>query len=85
MFSDTLPKANDSENNLFFKWAQLVNTAEASAGAPRIGDSDNQLLQKICRGYSANCPAADAAPKAGDSDEILLSKILKCTFVCPAA
>jgi hypothetical protein len=85
MFSDTSPTLTDSENTLFFKWAQLVNTAEPLAGAPIMGDSDNQLLQKICRGYSANCPAADAAPKAGDSDEILLAKILKCTFVCPAA
>lgn len=85
MFSDTLPKISDSENDLLFKWAQLVNTAEASAGAPLMGDSDNQLLQKICRGYNANCPASGASPKAGDSDEILLAKILECTSVCPAA
>jgi len=83
MFSDTNPKLGDPENTLLYKWAQLVNAANASAGAPIWGDSNNTLLFKICRGYSTNCPAADAAPRPGDSDEILLSKILRCTVTCP--
>lgn len=83
MYSDTLPKQGDPINTLLYKWAQLTNALDAVAGPPIQGDSDNQLLFKICMAFSHNCPAADAAPRVGDSDEILLAKILKCTSTCP--
>lgn len=49
--------------------------------APKLGDSKNNLLFKICQIYAEGCPES-RGPAQGDSDNNLLFKIADTLFIC---
>jgi len=43
----TAPKHHDSVNRLLYKWALSMSNSKGGIHAPRIADSNNNLLRKI--------------------------------------
>jgi hypothetical protein len=54
MYSDTAPKLGDTDNVLYGKICESLNTQNSGNFPPRLGDSDNNLLFKIARLLNGN-------------------------------